>query len=126
MKVAHAAENTDMATKKRKPAASKEKAQSVIEYRLDSLEAVVGEVRDAVQGVHASLLKLATLEEKHLGYVEELKDHEVRLRAIEVEIPTLKMVRRWIIGGVTGMLALSGIALLNLLFIADNLKELIK
>ena len=39
---------------------------------------------------------------------------EKRLEAIEVELPTLRLVRNWIIGGAVGVLSLVGLAVMAL------------
>lgn len=122
-----------MATKRPARAHKEGDADSVTEYRLSAVEAAVGEIREAVQGINTSLQKLASLEERHdstrdgiRAIADSLKDHEDRIRVVEADLPTLRLVRRWIISGVTGVLGLSGVAAFNLILIADKLKGIVQ
>lgn len=42
------------------------------------------------------------------------KAQDTKIASIETEMPTLKMVRGWVIAGVTGILGILGVALLHL------------
>jgi len=73
------------------------------EWRLTTVEKAVGDISE-------SLRRLVQLEERHTETREALSraftnlgDHEDRLRGIEVEMPTVKLTRRWVIGGVVGV-----------------------
>ncbi|MFO0467561.1 MAG: hypothetical protein ACK5ZS_01230 [bacterium] len=77
-------------------------------YRLHVIEQTLGAIRD-------NLVRLSTLEERHLHTREALnrafsalEKHDARLAVIEQEMPTLRLVRGWVIGGVVGTLAMLG------------------
>lgn len=96
-------------------------AESVTEYRITALEGSVNEIRSAVKSIDASLQVLARLEQRHAETrdgleraFEELKDHEVRVRDIEAEMPTTKLVRGWVITAVVGTLGIVGVTALKL------------
>lgn len=95
--------------------------QTVLEYRVASLEAVVREVKDAVKSIDTSLQTLARLEAKHAETRDglerafnEIADHETRVRVIETEMPTTKLIRGWVIAGVVGVLGMMGVAMIKL------------
>lgn len=84
------------------------------QYRIGVIESTLESVRD-------NLVKLAQLETKHLETKESLtrafnsmNEMNVRLREIETEMPTLKLVRGWIIAGFVGVLSLLGVAVFRL------------
>lgn len=102
---------------------------SVIELRVSNLESTVNEIREAVKSIDRSMQTFARLEVHHsetrdalgraFAEIEELKkeqreylkDHETRIRMIEQEMPTTKLVRGWIIAGVIGLVAIVGMAI---------------
>lgn len=80
-------------------------------YRLDMIE-------KTLEAISENLSKLAALEQKHVETREalgraftEIGEHNKRLRDVEAEMPTLKLVRGWVITGVLGVLGLLGLAL---------------
>lgn len=98
-----------------------EERQSVLEYRVNALEAVVGEVKNAVKSIDTSLQTLASLEVHHAETRDglerafsEIGDHENRVRAIESEMPTIKLIRNWVVGGVLACVSMVGAATINL------------
>lgn len=103
----------------------------ILEYRVSQLEGAIGEIKSAVKSIDASLQSLARLEARHAetrdalerafdGIKElkdvDIKDHETRLREIEENMPTVKLVRNWVITGVLGVLAMSGTVFIKVLF----------
>ena len=93
---------------------------TVIEFRIASLEGSVGEIKTAVKSIDNSLQTLARLEVHHAETREtlsrafrEVEDQERRLRALESEGPVAKLVIRWVIGAVIGIVALVGVALID-------------
>jgi hypothetical protein len=90
-------------------------------YRVDQLEAAVGEIRDAVKSIDKSLQTFATIGtqsnetraavQRALSAVDAL---ERRIQAVEIELPTLKLVRNWVIGGVLSVAGSVGAAALAL------------
>lgn len=90
--------------------------------RVSNLEDVVDEVKNAVKSIDQSLRTLASLEVKHEETrnglnraFESISDHEDRMRLMEVEMPTLKMVRGWVIAGVIGIMGTFGVSILHLI-----------
>lgn len=84
------------------------------DYRLKTIE-------EAVKSIADNLSQLTVLEQKHVETREalgrafvEINDHDARIRTVETEMPTLKMIRGWVIAGVIGIVALVGIAFVNL------------
>jgi chromosome segregation ATPase len=90
----------------------------VVEYRLGALEASFTEIKGAVTSIDKSLQKLTSLEESHQETrnalnraFAQIEDHEFRLRHVEKEAPVTKLVRNWIIAGITGIIGMAAIAL---------------
>lgn len=103
--------------------------ENIIDFRLTGIEA-------ALARMSASMEKLVVLEQKHsetrealtrafaaiesqearlrvletdqqvLGASSHCRSHSERLTAIENEMPTLKLVRKWVISGVVGSIGL--------------------
>ncbi len=87
-------------------------------YRLGMIEKTLEALADNIK-------QLTTLEQKHLETRESINRSfkaieaiEARTRAIEVEMPTLKLVRGWVITGTLGILGLLGVALFKLFTIS--------
>lgn len=96
----------------------------VIDYRITALETNVGEIRQAVKSIDASLQVLSRLEQRHAETRDglerafaELADHETRVRVIEQEQPTTKLIKGWVIAGVVGGLSMMGIAMIKLVIV---------
>lgn len=92
----------------------------VIEFRVSALENTVARIGAAVESIDDSLKILTSLEVKHAETREALhrcfaeikdvkEDHEDRIRAVESEMPTVKMVRNWIVTGVVCVVSVAGI-----------------
>lgn len=87
---------------------------ALIDYRLNMMEKSLASISD-------SLRQLASLEQKHAETREaitrafnQLDSHNIRIREVELELPTLKMVRGWIIAGVLGVFGMLGIQLFKM------------
>jgi len=92
----------------------------VIECRLGTLEASVTEIKSAVSSIDKSLQKLTSLEERHQETRDalnraftQIEDHEVRIRHVEKEAPVTKLVRNWIIAGITGLIGMVALVLVS-------------
>lgn len=92
--------------------------QGVLEFRVSNLENAVLKIERAVESIDSSLKVLAQLEAHHAATREDLvrfarvtDDHETRLRKIEEEMPTVKIVNRWIMTGVVGIVGTVALAL---------------
>ena len=83
-------------------------------YRLEMIE-------NTLKAISDNLSQLATLEQKHIETRDALnrafasvEKIDVRVKHIEIEMPTLKLVRGWIISGVLGIVGLLAIMLFKL------------
>lgn len=79
------------------------KNEDMVSHRLDALEDDVSEVKTAIKSIADSLRTLAALEAHHaetrdgLGRAfTAIDDHEKRLRAIEQNLPVLKLTSGWV------------------------------
>jgi len=81
-------------------------ATAVLDVRVTNLEKVVERVSTAVESIDESLKTLTRLDVRHEETskaveraFEVCRDHETRMRSVEAEMPTLKLVRRWALAG---------------------------
>lgn len=88
--------------------------QDLTAYRLEMIE-------NTLEALAENIRQLTTLEQKHLETRESLNRSfkaieaiEKRTRDIELELPTLKLVRGWIIAGVLGIMSMLGITIFKL------------
>lgn len=86
----------------------------IMQYRIDQIEA-------SLVSISKSLEKLTSLEARHVETREALerafnaiKDTETRVRVIEMELPTLKLIRGWVLAGVISCASLLGITLFKI------------
>ena len=101
--------------------------EKVLEFRVTSLEKVVSEVSSAVKSIDSSLKTLTSLEIHHnqtrdaVGRAfTNIEDHEGRLREIESDLPTMRLVRNWVIAGVLGCTSLVGVAVAGMVIISSK------
>lgn len=101
--------------------------EKVLEFRVSALETVVGEVRTAVKSIDASLKALTSLEIHHNQTREsvgrafiDIEDHEARLRLVENDLPTMRLVRNWVIAGVIGCTSLVGVAVAGMVIVSKS------
>ncbi len=87
---------------------------ALTQYRLGMIEKTLEAIRD-------NLTQLAQLEQKHietreaLGRAfEQINSHDERIRGVEQEMPTLKMIRGWVISGVLGIIGLLAVTVFKL------------
>lgn len=88
----------------------------LIEYRLSAIEKAVSSISD-------NMGKLVLLEQKHMETREALarafktiEALDVRVKAMEDELPTLKMTRGWVIAGTLGTISVVGIFAFKVIF----------
>lgn len=88
---------------------------ALTQYRLTMIE-------KTLQAISENLTKLASLEQKHIETREAierafnaLEKHDTRIKSIETEMPTLQLVRGWVITGVVGILGLVGMMAFKLM-----------
>ena len=79
---------------------------------------------NSIESISRSLQVLTRLEEGHSQIMEkitvvgaETRAHETRLQAIERDMPGLREVRRWVIGGVLAGIGMMGMSLVKLTLI---------
>lgn len=102
-------------------ATNKTEQEAMLEGRVMYLEKTVEEIRDAVRSIASSLQILTRLEAAHnetrngVGRAfTAIEDHEKRLRAVEAEMPTVKLTRGWVITAATAIVGILGLALFRL------------
>lgn len=85
-------------------------------YRLEMIEKTLASMSDSVR-------QLVSLEQKHIETRQaierafsELKEHDLRIRDVEQEMPTLKLTRGWIVAGVLGVFGVLGVQLFKMMF----------
>lgn len=84
---------------------------ALTQYRL-------GMVEKTLEVVGQNLERLAAIEQRHVETRDALarmvETHDIlagRVREIELELPTLKLIRSWVIAGVIGCAGLLGVTL---------------
>lgn len=109
----------------REPTTSVSGEHLLLSYRVQRLEEAhkeaVGEIRDAVQGIDKSLHALAVVQEQHamtreslLHATKFLQALTSRLNRVELELPTLKLARKWVLAAMTSGSAAVGAGILAL------------
>jgi hypothetical protein len=95
--------------------------QNLLAYRVTLLEQAVSEIRDAIKSIDTSLRGFAMVQAQYSetrGALNkaftEIEGLEKQVQAFAVELPTLQLVRTWVIGGVVGIVSLLGTAALAL------------
>ncbi len=93
----------------------------LIESSLSQMRAEMTRQGDTLVGINESLRTLTRVEEAQIHIKERLSegskkltDHEARLLVIEQQMPGLKELRRWVIGGILSGIGMIGIALVKL------------
>lgn len=97
---------------------AEEGSDQLTQYRLEMIEKTLKAISD-------NLTKLAALEQKHIETREAvgrafdaLEEHDTRIRAVEIEMPTLKLSRKWVFAGVLGIIGLLGVTLFKVFTIS--------
>lgn len=87
---------------------------SITDYRLSTIE-------QTLRVVSENLERLAAIEQRHIETREAMgrlmTNHDKlddRVRSVELEMPTLKLIRGWVIAGVIGCAALLGLTLFKI------------
>lgn len=88
------------------------------QYRLTMIE-------NTLKAISENLERLARLEQKHLETREAvgrafdaIDKIDERVRSVELEMPTLKLIRKWVVTGVLGIVSMLGVALFKLFTIS--------
>lgn len=95
-----------------------------VNHRLTVVESAIEEIRDATRSIAESVRSIAVLEERHANTAQAIERSfsameklEVRIRAIEVELPGLKEIRGWVVGGVLSISGIVGAAVIALVVV---------
>lgn len=100
----------------------------VLEHRIDCVERAVEKIADAVQEIAKSTSQLAQLEIRHaetrdglerafdeIGCLQKTdKETDLRLKAIEVDMPGLKETRSWVLRAMLAVLGVVGTAMVGM------------
>lgn len=93
----------------------------VLEFRLSVVEKTIVKIEQGVDSIADSLQTLARIEAHQSNTadavtrcVAALESHDERLRHLESEVPITRLVRNWVIAGVIGVVALVGVAVIQL------------
>lgn len=103
----------------------------VLLARLEQMQGDLVDMKSALRELTAAVGRLAVIEEKQsntaatleraftaLQKVEDRNEKmDLRVKAIELAMPGLKEIRRWVIGGVTAIVGLVGLGVVKLVFL---------
>ena len=96
----------------------------ILNMRLDTMQTEMNRIGEAAVEISQSLQVLSRLEQGHQGILDRLKDgaerfksHESRLQTIEVHMPALIELRKWVIGGILAGLGMVGVAIFKLVLV---------
>lgn len=88
-----------------------------------SIATDVTEIKQQVATLTSSLERLARMEERQLNYqaaigrvFETIKEHDSRIKTIELQEPMAKLVQRWVIAGVIGVVGIFGLQVAAIVF----------
>lgn len=95
--------------------------QKLLPYRVDKLEAGIDEIRDAIKSIDRSLQAFAIVQTQYAAMRISMKKAwsdidkvSARLQALELEMPAARLVQKWVIGGVLGVVGSVGAAVVAL------------
>lgn len=81
----------------------------------------LGMIEKTLQAISDNLTQLATLEQKHIETrdalaraFKQIDRTDERVRVIEMDMPTLRIVRKWVMAAVLGIVALVGVELIKM------------
>jgi hypothetical protein len=99
-------------------------SNAVLAVSLSHLRQQMSTLGGAVADIGTSLKILTRLEESHSHVLEQLKtgsitmtQHEKRLQMLETKIGPLEELRKWVIAGLLGGLAMMGVALVKMVLV---------
>lgn len=96
------------------PVTSRSGEHHLLAYRVDQHEVSIREMRDAIKSIDKSLQMLSLVEVRHSSTIDAITAVNQRLQAIELELPTLKLTRKWVLAAMTSGSAAVGVAVLAL------------
>ena len=88
-------------------------------YRLSMIEKTLSSISDSIK-------QLANLEQRHSETREsmaraftQIDAQDKRIKAIEMEMPTIKLVRGWIIAGVLAVFGILGLTFVKIVLVGE-------
>lgn len=88
----------------------------VLEHRVTSLERAYEQTNAALRGIDESLRTLAQTKADMTRAHDSINDHEARLRAVEKDMPSMRIVTKHIIAGVVAVVGAVAVAAGKILF----------
>lgn len=89
----------------------------ILEQRANESDRALAAIQRSTAEISASLSALVRLEEQHAETrrsleraFSALKDQSARIDTIEGEMPTLRLVQRWVLGGIGAIITAAGTA----------------
>jgi hypothetical protein len=86
-------------------------------YRLTMIERTLETVSDNLKQLTQLEIRHSETREALARAFDELASQGKRIKDVELEMPTLRLTRGWIIAGVIGIVALVGLAAVRLILI---------
>jgi len=84
-------------------------AALLVDFRLKNIEESLQRMADQMGVLVGLQQQYIETREALARAFKTIEDHEHRLRAMENEMPTLRMTSRWVISGVIGLICLVGV-----------------
>lgn len=88
--------------------------RDLLSYRVDQHEVSIREMREAIKSIDKSLQMLSLVEVRHAAALDQIISMNKRVQAIELELPTLKLARKWMLAVMTSGGAAVGAGVLAL------------
>lgn len=89
----------------------------VLEHRANESDRALAAIQRSTAEISASLSALVRLEEQHAETrrsleraFSALQEQSKRIDTIEDQMPTLRLVQRWVLGAIAGLLSAAGLA----------------
>ncbi len=93
----------------------------VLSLKLDNQNKDIDEIKGTLKSVAATLVTVGRIEDRQITLINEMgkadKRHEKiedRVKVIEDDMPGLREMRRWVVGGVVAGVGMIGIAVVSL------------
>lgn len=96
------------------PATNRSGEHHLLAYRVNQHELWIREMRDAIKSIDKSLQMLSLVEGQYVAARLQITELEKRLHAVEEELPTLKLARKWVLAAMTSGGAAVGAGVLAL------------
>lgn len=100
---------------------------AAISEQVRAMAADVVEIKQQVATLTSSLERLARMEERQLNYssamgrlFETQKEHDNRIKTMEMQEPIAKLVHKWVILGVLGVVGMFGMNLVTTVMSKDK------